>query len=135
MKKIIFSFVLLVCSLSGQAATCANGQGNEVVGINGTKYCMSPIQMNWWSAMAWCDAAGLKTIDPNTECSCDGFEGCDTTLRCPNFNTNQHNYVWTKVTSGSSSTKNGGAYIIRLNGNLGSQTKNLHYDVNAICRQ
>ena len=57
--------------------TCANGAGTLVTGKSGYKYCKSNETMNWWNAVAWCDAIGKRLIDLNTDCGCSGTVRCD----------------------------------------------------------
>ena len=48
-------------TLPAGATGCANGHGDLIIGNDGvSKYCLSKVSMNWWSAFAWCDAAGGK---------------------------------------------------------------------------
>ena len=87
MKKIFL--MIGICFLNvvvlAQSVSCANGDGIELKGINGTVYCRSKVPMNWWSVFAWCDTIGKKIITPDEDCKCNGFEGCDTSLQCPNL--------------------------------------------------
>lgn len=100
MKNMLIVCAICFLSISSWAVdeqACAKGQGVIVKGVNGHTYCRSKIAMNWWSAHAWCHSAqGVsKLINPNEDCDCDGFEGCDTTLSCPNFATADGTVVWT----------------------------------------
>ena len=57
--------------------TCANGAGTVITGaITGHKYCKSNNAMNWWNAVAWCDALG-RQLFPLNNCECD-----NTTANC-----------------------------------------------------
>ena len=57
--------------------TCAGGGGTLVTGKSGYKYCKSNKAMNWWNAVAWCDAMGKRLIDLNTDCGCNGTVKCE----------------------------------------------------------
>ena len=48
---------------------CAGGTGVIVKGLNGTNYCLSNIEINWYSAFSWCEAAGGHLAG--------GSEACD----------------------------------------------------------
>lgn len=79
--------------------TCANGAGTVKVGaVSGDKYCRSNKSMNWWNAMAWCDAQGKQLIDLNTDCYRNG-----TTSRwnCPEMVGCVSTWIWTRSPSGS----------------------------------
>ena len=76
MKKAVM--ILLICScLSAKAIAgaavigkCARGHGDLRLDDDGiTTYCQSKIGMNWWSAFAWCEAAGGRLIDINKDCT------------------------------------------------------------------
>lgn len=79
MKKAVM--ILLICScLSAKAVAgattigeCARGHGDLLLDDDKiTTYCQSKIQMNWWSAFAWCKAAGGRLIDINKDCTDTG---------------------------------------------------------------
>lgn len=102
MKK-YFSIIFLclyATSLPAQSTSCANGDGIEIKGINGTVYCLSRIDMNWWSAHAWCDTLSKKLIDTNIDCKCNNFTDCDTSLPCPNIYSTEirGKFLWTANT-------------------------------------
>ena len=60
---------------------CANGAGVIIYGNEHGRYCYGNKPMNWWSAFAWCDAAGGKLVTP-AECSSSTTVG---TSECPNL--------------------------------------------------
>ena len=82
MKKIIIALIfcssLSVNALAGatKVGQCANGKGELWLDNDGiTTYCRSSkISMNWWSAVAWCEAIGGRLIDINKDCSNTGCE-------------------------------------------------------------
>ena len=72
MKKIIV-FLMCVFALSAMAAepTCEDHGGSIITAKDGTKFCKSDKNMNWWTAFAWCEsqnrklAADLSKMCPN----------------------------------------------------------------------
>ncbi len=92
MKKYIGMICLSVLlSTSAVAESCAGGSGTVVTGLDGTRYCQSNTNMNWWSAFAWCDAIGGQLIDITTECiKTTGTTGC------PNLTETGSALVWTQ---------------------------------------
>ena len=69
MKKVSTLFVaaLLLCS-APVFAECEGGvefNGRKA----GTKYCVSNITMNWWSAFAWCQAQGYRLASFEEACT------------------------------------------------------------------
>lgn len=100
MKKIL----LLTCGIlitfnitSAGAESCAGGHGETVTGVNGKVYCISKTTMNWWSTFAWCKKAQgfTEPISVYEDCDCTGFDGCDTSVGCPNLKSVGQT-VWTK---------------------------------------
>jgi len=92
-----------IVSTSAGATGCANGGGEIITGRdNVTSYCLSTATMNWWSAFAWCDAAGGHLINTNTECN---KVTTTNTVDCPNLEavTNKSISVWS--TNQRSSTR------------------------------
>ena len=79
--------------------TCANGAGIVITGNNGTDYCMSNNNMNWWTALAWCQTIGKTAIRYPEDCSCVG-ENC-LKVQCPNFANMQKAWrIWTATPCG-----------------------------------
>ena len=76
--------------------TCANGAGTVVIGaVTGHKYCMSNNNMNWWNAMAWCDAQGRRLVSLNN-CGCSSTVSCNNI--CPEFKISDNNiWIWTST--------------------------------------
>ena len=84
-----------ICLWAGVALaeTCANGHGTLIIGNDGvSKYCMSQVTMNWWSAFAWCDAAKGKLLNVTTEC--DKVEVTEE-VWCANLVDKVDTYIWT----------------------------------------
>ena len=93
MKKCLgFAFCLwIMFSVPAVAASCAGGSGTVITGLDGTRYCQSNTNVNWWSAFAWCDAIGGQLIDITTECiKTTGTTGC------PNLTGVGKGSVWTQ---------------------------------------
>ena len=99
------------------AETCANGAGTVITGaVTGHKYCQSNTSMDWWNAIAWCDALGRKLF------SMDDCTYNSTSTSCPELTeVGDSIYVWT--TTPKSSTTN---YNVRLS------TGSIHYGNNAL---
>ena len=70
MKQNIIPVLILMAGLSCQAqiANCTPDIGIEIVGNNGVHFCMSKINLNWWSAHSWCRAIGMQLASYNTTC-------------------------------------------------------------------
>ena len=103
MKKFInsriFLAVLGTCAISLSsvaediAETCANGGGAVLVGVvSGHKYCKSKNAMNWWNAVAWCDALSRRLIDVNKDCVSKIIDG---DIKCSDVIGSGSQYVWT----------------------------------------
>ena len=92
--------ILKIMSLGGLIAIttpafseeCAHGMGTIVEAKDHRRYCMSKVAMNWWSAFAWCDAAGGKLVSTQ-DCV---YTGDDASGNCPNLNVTT-NYFWTST--------------------------------------
>ncbi len=134
MKKIL----LMVCVFGVMATTsvfaepCANGHGVVVTGNDGKAYCRSKIVMNWWSAHAWCEAAGMDLIETSKHCSCTGNEKCNEPVSCPNFYaTGDSNVVWTATPSSDAS-----AFTVSLSSgdvNYANHLGGRYGDASALC--
>ena len=57
MKKSAIILALALISAT-PALSCTNGY--EFHGSHSGTYCISDIEMNWWSAFAWCQAQGYR---------------------------------------------------------------------------
>ena len=76
MKKIIlFTILCLWMSTNGYASSCA--EGTEITGVNGHVYCKSNIVVNWYSALAWCDAHGRTLATMEQLCDIDETQKWD----------------------------------------------------------
>ena len=95
MKKslMVLSVLVLVMSTPALSATCANGAGTQVIGADGETYCQSNVNMNWWSAHAWCDAANMRLVSLDR---CNGKNGnISGDVGCPNFKGTGSVSCWT----------------------------------------
>jgi len=91
-KKMCLMGICLWANMAS-ADICANGHGTLIIGNDGvSKYCLSPLGMNWWSAFAWCDAAGGKLLNLSTEC--DKVTPTQPTW-CANLEGKIRDYIWT----------------------------------------
>ena len=128
MKKslMILSVLVLVMSTPALSATCANGAGTQVIGVDGEIYCRSNVNMNWWSAHAWCDAANMTLVPLDR---CNGKNGNITgEVACPNFKGTDSVTCWTSSVSSSS-------YAFYVNLSSGAVTRNVRNsnDYDALC--
>ena len=112
MKKILIGSLIMTLTLGmvrqsfatitydETAETCAGGAGIMIKGVDNQKYCKSGTRMNWWSAFAWCEAAG-GTLIPLERCN--GKNGTLTgTSQCPNFDGKSTGNCWTTSVPNSS---------------------------------
>ncbi len=66
------------------AGECPAGVGVPLTGNDGvSKYCMSKVSMNWWSAFAWCKSVGGEVIDITVDCVKEGLD--ESEVACPNL--------------------------------------------------
>lgn len=110
--------------------SCARGGGKIIVGHNGTPYCQSNRDMNWWTALDWCQQQGKQLIQYPADCMCSE-EGCPVKA-CSNLTAVGNGQAWT-----STPWQPGHAYYIRLhegavNGN-GTDVK-LTSHLSAVCK-
>ena len=95
MKKKLFliSLIGLICATSAYAAC----EGGTMVG----GFCKSNVQMNWWSAAAWCKANGLQLASMYEMCpSWDGQSGLSG--MCSELNGKDSGYAWSATACDSS---------------------------------
>ena len=105
MKKIIVFLCLCVCAGVSAMATeqeelPCNG-GAIVTAKDGTKFCHSNKEMNWWSAFAWCESQGRKLADFTTMCGNVSQSPGGTVGQCPNLQNVVTYCVWSSLASGS----------------------------------
>ena len=98
-------------SAQAAATPCANGAGTVFNGADGaTTYCKSNIKMNWWSAFAWCEGAGMELVSLEDCSGASGTYNGAGTANCPNFTGGSSDSVWTA----SVPTDAGFAYAVNL---------------------
>ncbi|MGN0919853.1 MAG: hypothetical protein ACI4OR_03770, partial [Alphaproteobacteria bacterium] len=123
--------LMLGLSTPVMAEPCANGAGTVINGADGkTTYCKSNIAMNWWSALAWCDAAGMSLISLE---ECNGKDGAFAGTgesNCPNLaGVAGNNWVWTTSVSSANS-----AYCVVLSsGAVNYSVRNYSFSY-ALCK-
>ena len=122
-KLFILTLIGLISATSSYAA--CNG-GTEITNTAGTTFCKSNVEMNWWSAAAWCKENGLQLATMYEMCpSWDGNTGSG---KCPELNGKGSGYAWSATASGSEY-----AFDVSLSrGNVSST--NRHTNDYAFCR-
>ena len=132
-RFILWAFVMLAFGAvhPAKATTgtpCGHGGGTILELRNHAQYCVSLKGMNWWSAFAWCDAAGGRLASVNEICY-------DTSLPedapCPNLKFEAEEYrLWTS----SSETKDGAVFIYAKSGNIASFSRSYVGTIRAFCK-
>ena len=123
MKKKLFliSLIGLICATSAYAAC----EGGTMVG----GFCKSNVQMNWWSAAAWCKANGLQLATMYE--MCPNWDGNTGSGKCPELKGKGSGYAW-------SATVSGNEYVFVVCPSLGRVTSayrnNAHNGIYAFCR-
>ena len=119
-KKLIFACCLLImpCVVYAEdtttTQTCANGAGLVLPStISGHEYCMSNNTMNWWNAVAWCDALGRRLFSMD-DCGCDWNKNCNGI--CPETKGVVHTDVFGKWIWTATPKRSTGAYNSSLGG-------------------
>ncbi|MGN0919677.1 MAG: hypothetical protein ACI4OR_02845 [Alphaproteobacteria bacterium] len=131
-RNIICALALMLgLSTPVMADPCANGAGTVINGADGkTTYCKSNIAMNWWSALAWCDAAGMSLISLE---ECNGKDGAFAGTgesNCPNLTgVGGSNWVWTTSVPSANS-----AYIVNLSSGAVSYYGDRSGSLYALCK-
>ena len=54
--------------LFSQTAMAACDGGTEFTGKNGKTFCVSDVNMNWWSAFTWCESQGMQLASMSDLC-------------------------------------------------------------------
>ena len=119
----------LTLSAPALADSCAGGAGQTVTGVDGKIYCRSNISMNWWSAFAWCEAAGKTLVSLE---DCNGQNGdVSGTAQCPNFaGRGVDRWHWTSSVPGASN-----AYNVNLSsGAVSSDFSRSNFNFYALCK-
>ncbi len=92
MKKILLTAAMAIAMSTPAMAACEGGTES-----NG--FCISNINLNWWSASNWCKANGrhLATMYE----VCPDWDGLTGTGKCPVIASSISEYAWTATASGS----------------------------------
>ena len=107
-KKLLLACLVGLLSMTSAYAKCDGG--TEVTNSVGTRFCMGNVDLNWWSAFAWCKA-NSRTLATIYE-MCPSWDGTTGTT-CSEINnlTSGYTSAWTATVSGSAN-----AYIVSLKG-------------------
>ena len=124
-KKLFILTLIGLISATSAYAKCDGG--TEITNTAGTTFCKSNVDLNWWSAAAWCKENGLQLATMYEMCpSWDGNAGSG---KCPELNGKGSDLrVWSATASGSERT----FYVILSNGLV--NTNGRHGDSSAFCR-
>ena len=135
MKKIIF--MLCVCAFLGNARADSDCAGTIIQKRNGHVFCFSNVEMNWYSAHAWCDAQGRRLATMNEACDYNGqVYGANYTTGCPNgygtsingTATGAEKKLWVNLQS-----EDGKAFYVNLYHTQYGGTSNLTSKLRALC--
>ena len=102
-KKILLACLVTVISTpSAYSYTGACNGGTIIENTAGTTFCRSNVQMNWWSAQAWCQVNGSRLATIYEMCpSWDGNTGSD---KCPELkgpDGSDSKYRWSSTVNGN----------------------------------
>ena len=125
-KLFILTLIGLISATSSYAA--CNG-GTEITNTAGTTFCKSNVEMNWWSAAAWCKENGLHLATMYEMCpTWDGNTGDG---KCPELNGKGSDRVWSATARGSEYA----FYVTLSNGNVRDDATRNYSSLSAFCRQ
>lgn len=109
--------------------TCADRAGKIFVSNNGTRYCMSPMAMNWWTAIGWCQSIGMELIDAVKDCQYIG-ETCPSFEPCPNFAIeDMYHSVWSASVANTST-----AWIVIIHPDFSPQQRSKTQQMRSFCK-
>ena len=105
MKKILLATVIALFTATPVMAACEGGTES-----NG--FCISNIELNWWSASNWCKANGrhLATMYE----ACPDWDGNIGYGKCPVIASSIDSYIWTATVKDSEYT----FFVNPSNGNV-----------------
>jgi len=93
---------------------------------NGQTFCVSNQNINWWSAVLWCQSNGGTLADLETLCPGIRSTGDNPSAdACPNFTSK--GWLWTNV------QRNKGSHIVLRNGQVSSGDNTITFYYQAIC--
>lgn len=122
MKKILLATVMAIVMTTSAHAACEGGTLSD-----DGKFCISNIDLNWWSAANWCKANGrhLATIYE----VCPDWDGNTGNGKCPVIASSINRSAWTATASGSD-------LVFRVNPSDGHVSYNLRDGtLRALCQQ
>ena len=135
MKKCLLLVCGVLMALSSTQAegvqagdSCARGGGTVVIGNNGTVYCKSNHQMNWWTALDWCQQQGKQLIQYPADCSCVE-DGCPPG-KCPNLAGIGEYTVWTSTANPQGTA----SYVDLKSGASINSPRTQSYGPRALCK-
>ena len=96
MKK-LFLTICLTAMLSTPAIAACEG-GTEYT-VDGDTFCMSSIDLNWWSAANWCKANGMHLATMYEVCP--DWNGKKTAYVCGSTFSSHGTLSWTATVGGS----------------------------------
>ena len=131
MKKNIFKIAFIGGMMFASpvfATECANGAGTQFQGTVSGTFCISKMELNWWSAFSWCRAAGGQLA--SWDQACPGVQPPKYPQRpaCSNLSGNTL-FVWTATPygkafaygiDGENSADLGNAYRLDRKGGYGT---------------
>ena len=95
MKK-LFLTICLTAMLSTPAIAACDG-GTEYT-VDGDTFCMSDINLNWWSAANWCKANGMHLATMYE--ACPDWNGTKTAYVCGRTFSSYGTLSWSATVSG-----------------------------------
>ena len=128
-KKILLACLVTVISTpSAYSYTGACNGGTIIENTAGTTFCKSNVQMNWWSAQAWCQVNGSRLATIYEMCpSWDGNTGSD---KCPELKGKGDGYLW----SATATDIYYAFYVLLSNGEVRYNVRSVKDDYSAFCR-
>jgi len=84
-KRIVFLMCLCFLATPMLAAEPTCNGGLTITANNGTTFCRSDKEMNWWSAFTWCESQNRKLADFATMCPGVSQVPADKEGACPNL--------------------------------------------------
>ena len=126
-KKLFILTLIGLISATSAYAKCEGG--TEITNTAGTTFCKSNVDLNWWSAAAWCKENGLQLATMYEMCpSWDGNAGSG---KCPELNGKGSDLrVWSATASGREN-----AFLVHLSDGYVNNTYYRQANTNyAFCR-
>lgn len=113
MRRVFCAFVIIMMWGTLVQAGCKGG--TSFTGRNGTEYCLSNFEMNWWAAYMWCQANGMKLATPSELCDY-GVHPWNGDRACWNINGKvvPNGHMWVNLTR-----PDGYVYVVQGNFSIG----------------